>query len=133
MSKTQEMYFRSNPYTTDYQGNYVRALFVCSAGMLRSPTAAAVACKMGWNTRSCGTIRNALVQLTETLIVWADKIYFMDLENYETAKAQFNSDNGTTPEWISTALQTKAVVWNIPDEYNYMDATLVNQIEQLFA
>lgn len=133
MSKTQEMYFLSNPYTTDFQGDYVRALFVCSAGILRSPTAATVASNMGWNTRSCGTIRNALIPLTETLIVWANRIYFMDSENYEIAKNQFNSDNGTTPIWISTALETKSVIWNIPDEYNYMDATLVNQIQQLFA
>ena len=133
MSKTQEIFLYANPYATDFQGDYVRALFVCSAGILRSPTAAAIACNMGWNTRSCGTLTNALIPLTESLIAWADKIYFMDSESFEVATTRFNANLNTTPDWILTALETKSTVWNIPDEYNYMDATLVNQIQQLFA
>jgi predicted protein tyrosine phosphatase len=132
MSKTQEMFFQSNPYVTDFQGDYIRALFVCTVGMLRSPTAAAVACKMGWNTRSCGTDRSALIPLTEQLINWADKIYFVNSENYEVAKRQFSPNLGT-PLWILPALAEKSVVWNIPDEYPYMDPELVKQIEELFA
>ena len=132
MSKTQEMFFQSNPYTTDFQGDYVRAVFVCTAGMLRSPTAAAVACKMGWNTRSCGTDRNALIQLTQQLINWADKIYFVNPENYEVARLQFSPDIGVAT-WVLPALEQKSVVWNIPDEYAYMDPVLVKQIEELFA
>lgn len=132
MSKTQEMFFQSNPYTTDFQGDYVRAVFVCTAGMLRSPTAAAVACKMGWNTRSCGTDRNALIPLTQQLINWADKIYFVNSENYEVAKLQFSPDIGVAT-WVLPTLEQKAIVWNIPDEYAYMDPELVKQIEELFA
>lgn len=132
MSKTQEMFFQSNPYTTDFQGDYVRALFVCTAGMLRSPTAAAVACKMGWNTRSCGTDRNALIPLTQQLINWANKIYFVNSENYEVAKLQFSPDIGVAT-WVLPMLEQKSVVWNIPDEYAYMDPELVKQIEELFA
>jgi len=132
MSKTQEMFLRSNPYTTDYQGSYVRALFVCTAGMLRSPTAAAIACGMGWNTRSCGTDRNALINLSEQLINWADKIYFVNSENYETAKLQFSPDIGIA-NWVLPALEQKSVVWNIPDEYVYMDPELVKQIQELLA
>jgi predicted protein tyrosine phosphatase len=132
MSKTQEMFLRSNPYITDYQGSYIRAVFVCTAGMLRSPTAAAIACGMGWNTRSCGTDRNALIPLTEQLINWADKIYFVNSENYETAKLQFSPTIGVA-NWVLPALEQKAVVWNIPDEYVYMDPELVKQIEELFA
>lgn len=132
MSKTQEMFLRSNPYITDYQGSYIRAVFVCTAGMLRSPTAAAIACGMGWNTRSCGTDRNALILLTEQLINWADKIYFVNSENYETAKLQFGPDAGIA-NWVLTALEQKSVVWNIPDEYVYMDPELVKQIQELLA
>lgn len=132
MSKTQEMFLRSNPYVSDFQGNYIRALFVCTAGLLRSPTAAAIACGMGWNTRSCGTDRNALIPLTEQLINWADNIYFVNPENYAAAQQQFSPSVGVA-QWISTALEQKSTVWNIPDEYSYMDPVLVKQIQELFA
>ena len=63
----------------EYQGNYTRTLCVCSAGLLRSPTTAAVLQKeFGRNTRSAGTMDYALIPISEALIMWADEIVVME-------------------------------------------------------
>jgi hypothetical protein len=46
MNKTNEIKL-SCPYNNPYQGEYFKALFVCSAGLLRSATAANLFAKKG--------------------------------------------------------------------------------------
>lgn len=95
-----------------------RVLFVCSVGMLRSPTAAAMAVKLGLNARSCGVDKDALIQLTPRLISWADTVVFMHRDVYIRAVNSIEDVN------LLSMLKDQAIVWNIEDEYNYMDEWL---------
>ena len=64
-----------------YQGRHRRVLTVCSAGCLRSPTAAHILSSPPWNfnTRCAGTSEEyAIVPVTEALVIWADVILVMD-------------------------------------------------------
>lgn len=64
-----------------YQGDFKKVLCVCSAGCLRSPTAAVVlaAEPFNFNTRSCGIdIGFAIIPLDDVLLEWADEIVCMD-------------------------------------------------------
>lgn len=73
--------------TNPCQGDFKKVLCVCSAGLLRSPTAAWVLSNppFNYNTRACGAVRAfALIPLDEVLIRWADEIVCMEEEHYET-------------------------------------------------
>ena len=99
-----------------HQGNTLRVLFVCSAGCLRSPTGADVGyVEFGWNTRACGsTLSFAIIPISEALIVWADRIVFVNKENLEEVEM-----------YASDLLKGKEVqVLNIPDSFGYSDPTL---------
>lgn len=64
-----------------YQGKHKKVLTVCSAGCLRSPTAAHLLSSepYNFNTRCAGTSKEyAIITLDEALIVWADVILVMD-------------------------------------------------------
>jgi predicted protein tyrosine phosphatase len=67
--------------TNPYQGNTKKVLCVCSAGLLRSPTAAVVLSQepFNYNTRAAGISTDyALVQVDDVLVTWADEIVCMD-------------------------------------------------------
>ncbi len=67
-----------------YQGEFKRVLCVCSAGLLRSPTAAMVLSQdpFNFNTRAAGIVPNyALIPVDEVLLEWADEIVCMELEH----------------------------------------------------
>jgi predicted protein tyrosine phosphatase len=73
-------YNRLSNTKNPYQGEYKKVLCVCSAGLLRSPTAAVVLCKppYNYNTRAAGMNKEyALIPVDEALIVWADEIVCM--------------------------------------------------------
>jgi predicted protein tyrosine phosphatase len=64
-----------------YQGKFKRVLCVCSAGLLRSPTAAWVLSNepFNYNTRAAGLdIGHALIPVDDVLIEWADEVVCMD-------------------------------------------------------
>lgn len=113
------------PYQNPYQGNDKRLLFVCSAGLLRSPTAAVVAARRGFNTRSCGSAGYALINLSANLIEWADYIIFVNSLNLFEAKQTFGVD-----EYYLELLKRKSVVWTIEDDFEYMNPTLVKIINE---
>lgn len=122
---TEKIFQLSAPYDNPYQGEAMRYLFVCSAGLLRSPTAAAVAIKNGINARSCGSNPNyALIPLSVNLIAWAEKIFFMNQKNYDQALANFK------PTGWDEDIAEKAVVWDIPDRFEYGNAQLVQLIQE---
>lgn len=125
-TKTQEILELSCPYDNGYQGARKRLLFVCSAGLLRSPTGAAVATSLGHNARSCGTGNYALIQLSANLIYWAHSIYFMNSENYHEAVALIQDE-----EHLRIELANKCRVLDIPDNYNYMDPELVSKFHEI--
>jgi len=102
----------SNPY----QGKYKKVLCVCSAGMLRSPTAALVLSShpFNFNTRSCGMNRNyALNLLDDVLLAWADEIVCFNDEMEKELKS----------------LTEKPVLnLNVPDTFEYRDEDLMSLI-----
>jgi predicted protein tyrosine phosphatase len=68
------------------QGDYKKVLCVCSAGLLRSPTAALVLSNdpFNFNTRAAGLDKgHALICVDEVLLAWADEIVCMTKEQEE--------------------------------------------------
>lgn len=118
--------FKTNaPYNNPHQGSSDRWLFVCSAGLLRSPTGAAVAIKHGINARSCGSNFNyALIPCSANLINWANKIIFVNEENLWQLE-----DNFLGHKDLLEQIEQKQVVLNIPDKFEYMDSYLVDVFE----
>lgn len=123
---TEEIMELTCPYANRYQGIRARYLFVCSAGMLRSPTGAAVATKLGYNARSCGSADYALIPLSVNLVHWAEKIFFVEENNYVQALETFARDIPT-----QNLIRNKAKVLDIEDQYNYMDLGLVQIFEKI--
>lgn len=65
-----------------HQGSFKRVLCVCSAGVLRSPTAALVLSSepFNYNTRAAGIDPDfALIPVDPVLIEWADEIVCMEM------------------------------------------------------
>jgi predicted protein tyrosine phosphatase len=118
--------FQTNaPYNNPYQSSAPRWLFVCSAGLLRSPTGAALANQRGINARSCGSNFNyALIPCSANLINWADKIIFVNPENLWQLE-----DNFAGHRELLEQIEQKQVVLNIPDSYEYMDPELKQLLE----
>ena len=107
-----------------YQGAEKRVLCLCSAGLLRSPTAAYVLQKeLGYNTRAAGVTDYALIPVTEVLLEWADEIVCVNEETYNilmdsTARSKFDLE----------AIKRITTVLDIPDIYPRMDRTLQKEI-----
>lgn len=121
ISKTDALFQLTAPYANPYQGTDKRLLFVCSAGLLRSATAANLFAKKGFNTRSCGSHEYALIPLSINLIAWADQIIFVNKENYLTSVDKFSK---------SRDLIEKSQVLKIPDDYEYNNPTLIKLLEE---
>lgn len=108
----------SNPY----QGEAHKVLCVCSAGLLRSPTAANVLHKeFGYNTRACGTdTDHALIPLDTVLCHWADEIVCMESRHAHEITA------------INPKFEEKLTCLQILDDYSYMDEDLQALIKQRY-
>jgi len=100
----------NNPYQKDYP----RVLFICSAGMLRSATAAHVMAGHGWNTRCVGTEEYAIQQVCDEVLDWAQEIYCMEQEHADK---------------VEKGYLNKIKVLDIPDIYVYRDPDLIKLIE----
>ena len=100
-----------------YQGDAKKVLCVCSAGLLRSPTAAVVLANppFNYNTRAAGIDKDfALIPVDEVLIEWADEIVCMSLD-----------------QQMALEEMTDKPVHNldIADDYERMNPTLVKLIK----
>lgn len=123
-TKTQTILGLTAPYDNPWQGKELRLLFVCSVGMLRSPTFADVATTKGYNARSCGSdVRFALIPISANLVYWSDVIVFINNENYVQAK--------TNLEEYSSLIARKAVVLNINDDFERNDSWLISEASYL--
>ena len=96
-----------------FQGESKRVLCVCSAGLLRSPTAAWVLSNdpFNFNTRAAGLdAGHALIVVDDVLIHWADEIVCMD-------KSMMSSlmDMGAK----------EVTVLDIPDNFAFKDPALI--------
>lgn len=103
-----------------YQGHYPRVLCVCSAGLLRSPTAAFVLSQepFNYNTRAAGaSAEYALVPVDEALLAWAEMVVFMEHQHWQTVRSD--------PVLGRRLLEDKTViVLDIPDKYEYRSPEL---------
>jgi predicted protein tyrosine phosphatase len=124
LSKTAGIFSTECPYNNSYQTNAPRILFVCSVGMLRSPTAQMVASARGWNARACGSsVDVALIPISCNLIDWADLIIFLNAENAIEAHAVFR------PVDYDNNIKRKQIVWNVDDSYDWGDNALWRHID----
>jgi predicted protein tyrosine phosphatase len=97
----------------------VKVLFVCSRNQWRSPTGEAVFARVdGVSARSAGTASNARRKISVADIRWADLILVMEDKHKSRLQAEFRQEVAYKP----------VHVLDIPDDYKYMDAELVELI-----
>lgn len=118
-TKTQLIFESRVPWDNPYQGKDKRVVFVCSAGILRSATAARIYAQK-YNTRSAGSEGYALIPLSDELVLWAQEIVFVNRQNYLSVKDKYSFDD------------TKVVVLDIPDVYNHMHPKLIAAFEEQY-
>lgn len=111
----------ANAIGNPYQGARKKALCVCSAGMLRSPTMAALLAEdYNLNTRAVGTCDQfSLIPLSEALLLWADEIYVVAEEEQEVRRCmkELGLDK---PVWVM----------HIKDDYDAFSSELFMQIDR---
>jgi len=107
------------PWNNPYQGKDKKVLFVCSAGILRSATAARIYAKK-YNTRAAGSMSYALIPLSDNLIVWADEIVFVNPENYNFVKDRIDFEDKVVK------------VLDIPDVHEHMHPELIKEFERQY-
>ena len=97
-----------------------RVLCVCSAGLLRSPTAALVLSMepFNFNTRAAGVVPEfALVPVDEVLLAWADEIVCME-EHHKNA--------------IEALTEKTIICLDIEDSFPYRDPELIQLIAERY-
>lgn len=118
-----------------YQGKYKKVLTVCSAGCLRSPTAAHILSSEPWNfnTRCAGlSTEYAIIPVTDALIVWADIILVMDSDQQTLINQMQERMFRDMDNW-SLDYQFKQVInLEIEDEYDYRNPHLVKIMQDKF-
>jgi len=117
-----ELRNRVHNCTNPHQGEYKRVLCVCSAGLLRSPTAAEVLSRepFNFNTRAVGIVPQfALIPIDEVLLRWSDEIVCMTPDHAEMLKQRIE-------EWDT---KSKIVCLDIPDRFGFRDP----QLQELIA
>ena len=108
--------------TNPYQGDYKKVLCVCSAGLLRSPTAALVLSQKpyNFNTRAAGLQDDfALIPVDDVLLTWADELVCMDQFQKSALECQLLVKNMKKP----------VICLNIEDSYEYRDPKLIKEIK----
>ena len=120
-TRTEMIFNARSPYNNSYQGNDKRVLFVCSAGILRSATAARIYAHK-YNTRAAGSRHYALIPVSEELLLWAQEIVFVNPEN------QWDIEN----KFDLREFDCKIVVLNIEDEFDHMNPDLIRQFNEQY-
>lgn len=118
---TELIFETKSPWDNPYQGKDKKVLFVCSAGILRSATAARIYAKK-YNTRAAGSAQYALIPITNDLLAWADEIVFVNAENHQAVAHHWDLDSFEKP----------IKVLNIPDSYEHMHPELIAHFEQQY-
>lgn len=119
-SMEDAMEIADNPY----QGDYKRVLCVCSAGILRSATAAVVLSRppFNFNTRTVGVEYYALVPITEPLLYWAQEIVCMTEKHKEKVQKIL----------LGSSVSKKIICLNIKDSYEYREKALEVLIKERY-
>ena len=121
MSRMTRLWVANNRF----QGPRKRVLCCCSAGVLRSPTTAAVLCQepYNFNTRSAGLENYALIPVDEVLLSWAHEIVVMEPHQQFQVLDLCSEFQIAVPE---------VKVLNIPDNFEYMQPELVKLIKEAY-
>jgi predicted protein tyrosine phosphatase len=104
-----------------FQGSYKKVLCLCSAGLLRSPTAAVVLSQepFNFNTRAAGmSDEYALIPVDDVLLAWADEVVCME--------------PGWEKELRDKGYKGPIVTLMIPDEYDYRNTDLMKMIKERY-
>jgi predicted protein tyrosine phosphatase len=105
-----------------YQCKYKKVLCICSAGLLRSPTAALVLSQdpFNYNTRACGiNCEYALIEIDDVLIEWADEIVCMEKEHARILE-----------KYMIQFKKNKPIInLEIEDDFEYRDPKLMELIK----
>ena len=107
-----------------YQGDYKRVLCVCSAGILRSATAAVVLSRppFNFNTRAVGVEYYALIPITEPLLYWAQEIVCMTKKQEEKVQKIL----------LGSSARKKIICLDIKDSYEYREKALEVLIKERY-
>lgn len=98
----------------------MRVLFVCSANLMRSPTAEHVFGALpDVETMSAGTSPAAANPVSAELLGWADVVVGMENEHRNRLREQFAEALDDTPVYVL----------GIPDRYPYMDPDLIELLK----
>lgn len=94
-------------------------LFVCSRNQWRSRTAEAIyKNRSDLYVRSAGTEPSARIKLTAKNIIWADLIFVMEKKHKQRMLEKFPFETE----------QKQIITLDIPDEYQFMDQELIEDI-----
>ncbi|TCD11508.1 protein tyrosine phosphatase [Pedobacter frigidisoli] len=95
-------------------------LFVCSRNKWRSATAETMYRNHPeHDVRSAGTEPSAKVKITAKHIVWSDLIFVMEKKHKQRISEKFGEE----------AIRKEIIVLDIPDDYQYMDEELIEEID----
>ena len=99
----------------------IRVLFICHYNRKRSATAERVFGKdPGLDVRSAGTSAEAMVQVNERMLDWADIVFVMDDEQ----------DAALLRAFPAHPAASKAIVLHIKDDYHFLDPELVSLLRE---
>lgn len=104
-----------------FQGSTKKVLCVCSAGLLRSPTAAVVlsAPPFNYNTRAVGVDKEfALIPVDEVLLEWADEVVCMERSH--------------ATELIDLGYSKPMIILDIKDDFEYRNPKLMREIRSKY-
>jgi predicted protein tyrosine phosphatase len=105
------------------KGSNVRTkiLFVCSRNKRRSLTAETIfKSDPAWDVRSAGTEDGARIKVTSGMLGWAEVIVVMEKRHKERLRQKY-------PDAVEAK---RFICLFIPDDYEYMDATLVEILQE---
>lgn len=95
-------------------------LFVCSRNKWRSATAETLyKTHPDHQVRSAGTAPSARIKINAKHILWADAIFVMEKRHKQILHERFEAE----------VLEKEIVILNIPDDYEYMDEELIEEIQ----
>ena len=95
-------------------------LFVCSRNKWRSATAETIYKNHPVHQiKSAGTSSTARIKINSKLINWADLIFVMEKKHKQRIYETFSLD----------VMEKEIIVLGIPDDYQYMDEELINEIK----
>lgn len=115
---------RLHNVTNPYQGKFKKVLCVCSAGLLRSPTAALVLSQAPYcyNTRAVGIDSDhALIPIDQVMVSWANEIVCMSERQAQLVTTLFKVHKDTT-----------VVSLEIEDCYSYREVDLIELIKDKY-